>query len=159
MYERLTKCPLCKSGLFINQLVVEDKAISKESFIICACKNCDLWFTNPRPNQENSKAYYESPNYRSHQAKSKGITDFLYLMIRKYTLRQKLNWINSRYPKKGRLLDYGCGIGLFVKKCATNGWDAYGLEPNEKAASLATSKHQVRLIPDMDALQQQKSST
>ncbi len=156
MYERLTKCPLCKSGLFINQLVVEDKAISKESFIICACKNCDLWFTNPRPNQENIATYYESPNYRSHQDRTSSITDFLYQIVRKYTLRHKLKWINSRYPKKGRLLDYGCGMGLFVKTCQANGWEAFGLEPNANAAHIAQSKHQLTLIPNLETLQQQK---
>lgn len=156
MYERLTKCPLCKSGLFINQLVVEDKAISKESFIICACQNCDLWFTNPRPTQENIEIYYESPSYLSHQNKTSGVTDFLYQIARKFTLRQKLAWVNSRYPKKGRLLDYGCGIGLFGKTCQSDGWEAYGMEPNTKAATIAALTNKLTLIPNLQELQQQK---
>ncbi|WP_317167978.1 class I SAM-dependent methyltransferase [Cyclobacterium jeungdonense] len=135
---------------------MEDKAISKESFIICACKNCDLWFTNPRPNHENIQNYYESPNYISHQEKTRGITDFLYLIVRKYTLRQKLNWVNSRFPKKGRLLDYGCGIGLFGKTCQSDGWETYGIEPNTNAAQIAESKNKLTLIPNLEALQQQK---
>jgi len=156
MYERLTKCPLCKSGLFINHIIVEDKAISKESFIICACKNCDLWFTNPRPDPENSIHYYSSDRYISHQNQSKGITDLVYKLVRRYTLQNKIRSITSRYPKKGTLLDFGCGVGHFVKTCQANGWNAYGLEPNPNAAALAENTLGIPLITDLTALAQQK---
>jgi 2-polyprenyl-3-methyl-5-hydroxy-6-metoxy-1,4-benzoquinol methylase len=156
MYERLTKCPLCKSGLFINHIIVEDKAISKESFIICACKHCDLWFTNPRPDAANSGQYYSSDRYISHQNQTKGLTGLIYHLVRRYTLRQKLAWINSRYPKKGRILDFGCGIGHFVKTCQANGWEAVGFEPNPTAANIAKEDQKISLLPDLKALGQQK---
>lgn len=156
MYERLTKCPLCKSGLFTNHIIVEDKAISQESFIICACKNCDLWFTNPRPDPDNSPHYYTSDRYISHQKQSKGITDIVYKLVRTYTLRQKLAWINTRYTKKGRLLDFGCGIGHFVRTCQNDGWEAYGMEPNATAAEIARNDLEIPLVPNLQALKQEK---
>jgi len=156
MYERLTKCPLCKSEQFINHLVVKDHAISKESFIICACQNCNLWFTNPRPTEKNIAIYYNNPTYISHQDKSKNLTDLVYKAVRKYTLNQKLNWINTRRSSKGRLLDYGCGVGLFVKTCTNDGWEAYGMEPNEKAATYATDYNEVSIIPDFEGLEKKK---
>ena len=156
MYERLTKCPLCKSEQFINHLVVKDHAISKESFIICECQNCNLWFTNPRPTEKNIATYYNNPSYISHQDKSKNLTDLVYKTVRKYTLNQKLNWINTRQSSKGKLLDYGCGVGLFVKECTNNGWETYGMEPNEKAATYATDNNEVSIIPDFEGLKKKK---
>lgn len=156
MYERLTKCPLCESEQFKNHLVVKDNAISKESFIICECYNCKLWFTNPRPDEENIVTYYDKPDYISHQNKSRNLTDIVYNAVRKYTLKQKLNWINTKTPKKGRILDYGCGVGLFPKTCQMDGWEAYGMEPNQKAATIAKEENQVNIIDDFKALQKLK---
>ncbi|AKP51151.1 class I SAM-dependent methyltransferase [Cyclobacterium amurskyense] len=156
MYERLTKCPLCKSEQFINHLVVKDHAISKESFIICECQNCNIWFTNPRPNEENIAKYYDKPSYISHQDKSKNLTDIVYKAVRKYTLSQKLNWVNSRQSSKGRILDYGCGIGLFVKTCSEDGWKAFGMEPNEKAATFAVKNIGINIIPRLKDLEKEK---
>jgi 2-polyprenyl-3-methyl-5-hydroxy-6-metoxy-1,4-benzoquinol methylase len=156
MYERLTKCPLCKSELFINQLVVKDHAISKESFIICTCQNCDLWFTNPRPDERSISQYYDNTNYISHQNSGKNFTDLIYHAIRTYTLKQKLNWVNKKLNKKGRILDYGCGIGLLPKTFIRDGWDACGIEPNEKAAAIANKEHGIKIIPTIKDLDKEK---
>lgn len=156
MYERLTKCPLCKSELFTNHLVVKDNAISKESFIICSCENCDLWFTNPRPNEKNISKYYDKPNYISHQNKGKNLTDLVYHTIRKYTIKQKLKWVNKRINKKGRILDYGCGVGLLAKAFNDDGWEACGIEPSKKAATIAKIDNGVRIIPDIKDLNKEK---
>ncbi|WP_240469848.1 class I SAM-dependent methyltransferase [Cyclobacterium sp. SYSU L10401] len=137
-------------------MVVKDHAISKESFIICACKNCQLWFTNPRPDEKNIAKYYNGENYISHQNKNKGITDLIYRVVRKYTLRQKLKQINSRSKHRGKLLDYGCGLGNFVKVCQENGWTAYGMEPNEQAAQIAINQTKINLIKDLTALETEK---
>tara|TARA_R110001592_G_scaffold363389_1_gene686904 strand:- start:27256 stop:28020 length:765 start_codon:yes stop_codon:yes gene_type:complete len=115
-----------------------------------------VWFTNPRPTEENIGTYYDNPNYISHQDKSKSLTDLVYKTIRKYTLNQKLNWINARQSSKGRLLDYGCGVGLFVKACTKDGWEAYGMEPNEKAANYAIDNNEIAIIPDLEGLEKKK---
>jgi 2-polyprenyl-3-methyl-5-hydroxy-6-metoxy-1,4-benzoquinol methylase len=38
----------------------------------------------------------------------------------------------------GRVLDYGCAVGLFVKVAADAGWQALGCDRSEWATSLAT---------------------
>ena len=73
MPERLTKCPLCKSGHFLNHIEITDYAVTKETFLLSKCTECDLLFTNPRPTSEEIAPYYDFPEYYSHQDKSKNI--------------------------------------------------------------------------------------
>ncbi|EPR66469.1 class I SAM-dependent methyltransferase [Cyclobacterium qasimii] len=54
------------------------------------------------------------------------------------------------------MLDYGCGVGLFVKACTNDGWEAYGMEPNEKAATFAIDNNGIDIIPDFKSLEKKK---
>ncbi|WP_215225492.1 class I SAM-dependent methyltransferase [Echinicola shivajiensis] len=139
MYDRLTKCPLCQSGLFINHLVVKDHSVSQESFTICKCNNCNFLFTNPRPDQKHIGDYYKSEDYISHTDKSTNLVNFIYKQVRKFTLKQKVNWINKYSNKKGRLLDFGCGTGHFLNQAKEDGWQCIGHEPSEDAATIASN--------------------
>ncbi|MEB2773977.1 class I SAM-dependent methyltransferase [Algoriphagus sp. D3-2-R+10] len=140
MLERLTKCPLCKSGRFLNSIELKDHAVSQESFIICNCTNCGLKFTNPRPTEEAIAPYYDFPEYFSHDDKAKNLTQFVYQEVRKYAVSQKVKHINQLKPLKGKYLDYGCGTAELLMKASEQGWNVTGIEPNEKARNLANSK-------------------
>lgn len=156
MYERLNQCPLCKSGHFFNYMVVKDHAVSQESFSICKCSDCALLFTNPRPDQNNIGQYYQSKNYISHQDATSNFTDFIYKLVRKITIRQKVKWINEFGSGKGRLLDFGSGTGYFLKAAAKNGWEVRGVEPNPTAASIAREKQNQIIYEDIASLQNEK---
>lgn len=140
MYEKLDKCPLCKNGHFSNSIIIKDHAISKESFTICRCNNCNLLFTNPRPDEKNIQGYYDSPNYISHSNKTNRWVSLIYKSIRLYTIQQKLHWLKKFQPKKGRLLDFGCGTGHFLVKANRNKWETIGIEPSIKARNQAIQK-------------------
>jgi len=156
MYERLTKCPLCKSGLFLNHLVVKDHSVSQESFTICKCCNCNFLFTNPRPDKDHIGDYYKSEDYISHTDKSTNWINLIYKQVRKFTLQQKVNWINKHTPQKGRLLDYGCGTGHFLNHAKNKGWDSIGYEPSPEAASIARKKFNLILYDKVDELNKEK---
>lgn len=150
MYERLTKCPLCKSGHFNNYIVVKDHSVSKESFTLCKCKNCKLIFTNPRPDQKNIGKYYQSEDYVSHSNKGNNLVNILYKTVRSYTLGEKVGWLNSYVKKKGRLLDYGCGTGHFLNRAQKNGWDTIGVEPNPQAAEIAAKNNKIKIYNSIE---------
>lgn len=139
MLERLSKCPLCKSGHFLNNSEVVDFAVSKESFILCKCSNCQLLFTNPRPTPEKIGPYYNFPEYFSHEDKAKNLTQWIYQQVRNYSISKKVKFIRS-LKKKGKLLDYGCGTGEFLNAAQKRGWKVSGIEPSEKARNLANQK-------------------
>lgn len=152
MLERLTKCPLCKSGHFLNYQEIKDFAVSKETFIICNCTNCGLKFTNPRPTEEAVAPYYDFPAYFSHDDKAKNLTQFIYQRVRKYAVSQKVKYLTSLKPLKGKYLDYGCGTAELLTKANANGWKVTGIEPSEKARNLANLKLEGKVYETIDAL-------
>jgi len=152
MLERLTKCPLCKSGHFLNYQKIKDFAVSQASFTICNCTNCGLKFTNPRPTEEAVAPYYDFPAYFSHDNKAKNLTQLVYQSVRKYAVSQKLKHLASLKPLKGKYLDYGCGTAELLTKANKNGWKVTGIEPNEKARNLANLKLEGKIYETIDEL-------
>ena len=155
--ERLSKCPLCKSGLFLNALEVKDHAVSKELFIVCKCTNCKVQFTNPRPKSDHIGRYYDFPEYYSHDDSAKNLTQLIYQSIRKIAIKRKVDLINSLVQEKGKLLDYGCGTGEFLKQAKIEGWNVSGIEPNEKASKLASQKISNKIFSELDDLDSNQS--
>ena len=155
MAERLTRCPLCKSGHFLNYTEIKDFAVSKENFLISKCETCKLLFTNPRPTPEEINPYYEFPEYYSHQDSSKNLTQWIYQIIRRYSINRKFKLI-KKYKERGRILDYGCGTGEFLLKAKLNNWKTYGIEPNEKALTQANTKLNGKVFATIDSLKKDK---
>lgn len=156
MLERLSKCPLCKSGRFLNYTEITDHAVSKESFILCKCSDCKLLFTNPRPTQDTIGPYYNFPEYFSHEDKAKNITQWIYQKVRNHTISKKVKFI-EQFKKKGKILDYGCGTGEFLKFAKKQGWKVAGVEPNEKARDQANLKLKNKIRSSIEELK--KNST
>lgn len=134
--EKLTACPVCKNNAFSDFLTCKDYTASKESFNLMACNACNFVFTNPRPKQDEIGRYYQVENYISHTGTQTGLVNKLYHFARKFTLKQKLNLVNS-LVKKGTLLDIGCGTGNFLQVVKSNGWRVTGVEPDPAARKLA----------------------
>jgi len=135
--EELKNCPVCQNNTFVEFLKVQDYTVSQEKFTIQECKNCSFKFTNPRPDLTQIGDYYKAESYISHTNTSKGLIAKLYHSVRKYTLKGKLNLINSLSPTKGKLLDVGCGTGMFLNVCRENGWTVNGIEPDGGARQIA----------------------
>lgn len=118
-------------------MVVEDYSVSHESFAIVQCTNCSFLLTNPRPDAQSIGRYYESQDYVSHSDTNQGLINQVYQVARSFTVRQKVALVGKQAPRKGRLLDYGCGTGYFLAACQKAGWQVAGLEPNDTARQLA----------------------
>lgn len=139
MYEKLEVCPSCKFTEFKNELIVTDYLVTGESFALVKCKKCQLLFTNPRPEPINISKYYESEDYISHQNKGTNLTNIIYKLVRRITLKKKCKLI-SKYQESGSIMDFGCGTGDFLLTCKKAGWQVTGVEVDEGARSLAAKK-------------------
>lgn len=143
--EQLNNCPVCQSQMFEEYLTVKDYTVSQEQFKIVTCKNCGFRFTNPRPDVNEIGEYYKAESYISHTNTSKGLISKVYQEVRKFTLKSKLNLINKLSPQKGKLLDVGCGTGMFLNIAKENGWQVNGIEPDTGARAIAEEINQIKI--------------
>ena len=121
-------------------LTVKDHSVSKETFDLYHDETLDMLITFPQPSLENLGKYYESEDYISHTDNKRSLFEKLYHIIKNITLKNKLNLINSLQPNKGSILDIGAGTGDFLSAAKNDGWQTIGVEPSEKAKSIAKRK-------------------
>lgn len=119
-----TTCYLCKSK---NQTTI----YSINNCNIVQCNECSLVFTLLEDNnsvRSCNDAYYDlgkwGPSYFAIQEKLKSRYDNTLADIRKY-------------KKTGNILDVGCSLGFFLDAAREHGFDTYGVEPVESAATFA----------------------
>ena len=123
-----------------KKISCKDYTVSNQKFDLVYNNKMEMYETFPQPKIEDLGAYYESEDYISHTDSKKSLTDKLYQIVKSYTLNTKLKLINSFQTETKKVLDVGCGTGDFLLKCKNNGWNVVGVEPNENANNLATSK-------------------
>ncbi len=135
----IEKCLVCGSSSFEPFLACKDYTVSQEKFNIISCKSCGFKFTNPRPDDSVLGNYYKAEEYVSHTNTKKGIVNKLYHAVRSYTLKKKIQLIDS-YVSRGTILDYGCGTGMFLSACKKVGWEGFGMEPDDNARKIASEQ-------------------
>lgn len=128
-------------------LKCKDYLVSKEEFSLVWNTEKDILVTTPKLKFLELEKYYQNENYISHTDSKKNALEYLYYWVKRISLRRKLRLINHFFSDRGKLLDVGCGTGDFLKTAATYGWEVMGIEPNEKARSLAT--HKKLLVKDI----------
>jgi 2-polyprenyl-3-methyl-5-hydroxy-6-metoxy-1,4-benzoquinol methylase len=143
--EEIINCPVCQSQTFEEYLTIQDYTVSQEQFKIVTCQKCGFRFTNPRPDSEDIGEYYKAESYISHTNTSKGLISKIYQEVRKFTLKSKLNLINKLFPKKGKIMDVGCGTGMFLNVARENGWKVNGIEPDTGARAIAEEVNQIKI--------------
>jgi len=153
----ITSCPSCKSESLEKIMSVHDYLLTGEIFQITGCQKCSLRFTNPKPLENEIHKYYESSEYISHSDSAKGIVNFLYRLIRKFTIARKSGIIKT-FVKEGKLLDIGCGTGEFLHRMQQGKFDVFGIEPGETARSSAKIKYNLNVFDDDALVEIQKES-
>ncbi len=146
--EKVDVCPVCKNRTFRPYLVCKDYTTSEKLFHVEQCSSCLLLITTPRPINDEAGSYYQSKSYISHTAAAAGIMDYLYLIIRRFTLNWKYNLIKASLTGKN-LLDMGCGTGSFLNHCKLKGINAFGVEPSLDARNAAESTQVVPTLNDL----------
>jgi 2-polyprenyl-3-methyl-5-hydroxy-6-metoxy-1,4-benzoquinol methylase len=151
MYEKLTQCPSCGTSSLHNHLICKDHSVSKESFAIVKCEQCELLFTNPRPTKESIGKYYEAQDYISHSNSSKSIVNKIYKIVRSFSLKNKIK-IAEQLTSDKNILDFGCGTGHFLTEAKKHNWKIKGVEPNKAARELANQQLDGKVYPSLEEL-------
>ncbi len=149
----IKECPICSGTTFSPFVTCTDHSVSHETFTILKCSTCQLLITSPRPEDSELGKYYLSAAYTSHINQAASLMDKAYVVARSFTLKWKLSLILKHNSNKaGKLLDFGCGVGEFLKASAMKGWQVSGVEPSSIArtnANPVVSKHIVPSVKDL----------
>ncbi len=149
-------CLICGSREQTVLHECSDYLSSGETFSIGECTQCGFRFTLSPPSELKIGDYYLSEDYISHSDTKRGLTERLYHLARRIMLRKKLRLVNRvNGLNKGVLLDIGCGTGYFPSYMKEHGWQATGIEINEKARNYAISKFGLNVISpeEVDSIQ------
>ena len=126
------------NGFFLQ---CTDYAVSGEAFDLCYDFSEHMLATTPQPKIAALSKYYNSSSYISHAKHRKSIFDSVYFSVRKLAIKRKLKWVSSCYCEGASILDFGAGVGHFVRSAQAKGWVSMGLETNQKARNIANSKN------------------
>jgi SAM-dependent methyltransferase len=108
-------CHLCGSAAYSPVCEAADRH-SGLRFLLVKCDRCGLCFTNPRPDPVSIRRFYPA-DYRCHHGK------------------ERPNKINLPVQGLGRLLDFGCGGGDFLRRMNDLGWNVTGLDMADAAVA------------------------
>ena len=105
-----------------------------KTYDVYFCKKCVIGVTIPMPTLKELAGLYSSESYRTTSGVkfNKLLEHLIYL----FRLRRKRRI--EKYITKGRILDIGCGRGLFLTFMRNDGWEVTGTEFNGETASYAS---------------------
>lgn len=120
------KCPICfnfaKSNVFPYATI-----FNHEKFTYLKCQECETTYVDPTPSSQTFKLMYSKVEYHDNFYDG---NDMIY---------QKSIYLLNNFLAKGSLvLDYGCGLGGFLKALNNEGYTPYGVEFDADAAEFAS---------------------
>lgn len=122
-------CPLC-GFTKTHQLFTPDPL---EKWIVEACNRCTNAWTVPPPEYIS----YENDNF--HEQFSVQLTMQLPLQWRK-SLSMQVETLSRSLKPGARILEVGCGEGLFLSELAQRGFQVIGIEPSKSAGDIARER-------------------
>jgi len=126
-------CDICGSEM--NKILLSGN-FSNQEYKIVKCLRCGLIFLTPRRNQRTFDSQYSKEYFTESFLKKK--------QKRKIYFEKMLKEIME--IKSGRkILDVGCGVGLFLNIAREKGWECYGVEPSIWAASYCQNKENLNV--------------
>lgn len=126
---RMSPCSVCASDM-------AQQVFTLDEFDVSRCRRCShLFVSNGLAEGALSAAYGHDYYDAGGAADAVGYQDYLRdAELRTRGFRERLKQIETLFGKRGRLLDYGCAVGLFVRVATESGWAATGYERSEWAA-------------------------
>jgi 2-polyprenyl-3-methyl-5-hydroxy-6-metoxy-1,4-benzoquinol methylase len=132
-------CPICESA--VDNKFLENIERNGRIYTIYFCRECNVGVTIPRPSDDDVSQLYDTGTYRA--TTGKRFNAFFEYLIYSFRIQRKRRI--EKFQKSGRILDIGCGRGLFLYIMKRNGWDVLGSELNDETASYAREKYGISI--------------
>jgi len=118
---------------------------SENNYEVLKCNSCGLiWLGKGRQSKDISlyDESYFNKWYIKHEDRRK---QYFKLKIKEI---EKMYPIDSFKSANKKVLDVGCGVGLFLEAAKENGWECYGLETSQFAADYSRKKLKIDVYSD-----------
>jgi SAM-dependent methyltransferase len=129
-------CPVCGNACFSAWGRVNN-------YIIERCQGCGLGITSPFPEHGERVAV----NQETYLLEKRINTYFSRYMYFKKRYRRQIRNIHF-FKSRGKLLDIGCNIGLFLNEARMAGFDTTGVELNNACAEYARTHFELEVHSD-----------
>ena len=133
-------CSFCANNLTVS--VLNNIPKYGNIYSILECLECRIAVTYPFPSEEELIRLYSCGNYRTNTGKRFGVVIEYLVYLSRVLKRTRIN----KYVRPGRILDIGCGRGLFLDVMRNVGWNAIGTELNKETASYARKVYGLEIL-------------
>lgn len=130
-------CPLCPSPPIPQLIYKRPNGVG-----IWQCPDCQIMYASPRFTERSLLDIYESPDFGGGSKFSK-YKDWNYEEWKNsgdetyITSRLKVGKVRQYLSTADKILDVGCGVGLFVREAREQGLYAEGIEPSQRLCDIA----------------------
>lgn len=118
----------------------KDYLVSGKTFSIVWDSSTQYAHTYPRPKANQMDSYYASKDYISHNDSNKSFLSTAYRVARNLMFVVKFKMFKDLIPPHGKVLDYGCGTGDFLKYLTNKKIKGQGVETNAHARDQCEQK-------------------
>ncbi len=136
---RKADCALCGAGADSAKPFIEIDGRG-----IVKCRSCGLVYLYPRPSEKEIGEYYRKSYFENEN--DIGVAHPHTQQEIQQGVNRHLGQVDSLKRKPGRLLEIGCGNGLFLKAAQTQGWDVLGVEISKWASEYASERLGIRVL-------------
>jgi len=173
--EDMRHCPVCASTAVVYSASATDKLFSSSPrvWLYYRCKHCCSLYLHNRPKPEFVHLAYA--NYYTHGATTGPVNSHVNDLLARYLAADKNNTFFARLvtaippirsffdaktkgisqKEPGRLFDFGCGNGNFLKLSSGIGWVSHGCDFDRSAVEAARQKGLSVTHGGVDALERQ----
>ncbi len=113
---------------------------------IVRCRRCGLMYANPQVHVDCAE-YAARQNIEVYDPASEANRQYYQKQVFQLPDNLRALAVLERVlPRRGRLLEVGCFLGLFLDRIRAAGWQVVGLEPNRMVASYARATYGLDVV-------------
>jgi SAM-dependent methyltransferase len=130
-------CPICERGDLSPYWMLKVPEKGGVHTSMYRCGTCGLLVSNPMAGQEDLDKFYNTyyseflPAYLERDASEQTANEPRYVLLAEAMKKQ--------FPRGGKVLDIGCGPGIFLSKFHPH-FECHGVEPSAEAVAVAGTK-------------------
>ncbi len=117
------------------------KLFTKDALSVVACNRCGLRYVNPRIREKKLEESYVEGYYPPEKIERIRTDSMEWLQM-----AERLTELEKYVPKKGYLLDVGCGIGTFLHLAEERDWKTSGIEPSKSGVAFAKQAYELDVL-------------